>query len=1004
VERASLTRPTKPSRTNRQGTSGHIGLASEARSTNHFSPFTFLCLTPVPTDVSIQLFNHVDDAWSDGLRDWLETGSEAALSGQKVWMVCRSFVQANWLRRRCLETGNTLMGVRFLDLRRLRRELCLRAELPTPSFGRETLSLILRASMTEAEAASALAGQLLDALDNLAACGWLDRLGTDAAMNVLHVSANLRPAVRGIIESLLWRPRVDQALLERQVQIPALRLGFFGLDAQSLDQQALIAAAVSASEQTHFWVVQPLVGQDIFMRWIDRLELRLPATVTVAASEGKPRPYEDVVSQFIYPTQPPETLPRVVRGARWSDQIRAVVAVVQEEFSRGLRDVAIAIPQSSPSGAAIVEALIAAGIPVSDEFRSNAILAVSERVHRWLADWVAGPRTPEKLLQLFGLLAHGPESYGRFRDYLLKQFDRRQTRLVGELLPALADVANLSDVARGGDGAKSAGGYLWIRELVEFGPDWPQNGSWKELDVKWSETLTRFQEFLNQHRSFFRAVRLSLEPLQPNWGEIQNALGDLVISSGLFLRFVSDSLSAPSRIGHRGASHRYAPVVVSTAEQLHATSWDAVILVDGIGDLWTRPVEQDSLLSQEFRTRTRDEGFLLPTIQDYALLREDAILQLIQHGRSSVTVCGYAKEESGEEVDANRFVTFLEHSLRAVPVLFEPAAIESGNPFPLLGKIRQERCDPEHAFDDYLFNFSSLDLKTDAWPASALQKAIAAPGTFAFRQLFGLTRTWDRRFERDGRRTLGNTLHDLMKVILRNPFGDLFKEGLGDLRQSSGLKESRGPNAYRYITKIALGWNLPPDDAWWQSIIAKVAHLVEGMSQKVANRLEDFPYGISEYSSGDKAVPEPPLFLKGRFDLLLANVDQIDGADIVIIDFKTTNSIRRFNADTGEGFQIVAYTLLAKVMGATRCAQFVFTPAGVKTLTLDNGADEIFAKLHELAWIQETHCFGHAPLLRQEFAINEAMPLATLTIPVWVLRKKRALMVEGIENRTQDKE
>jgi hypothetical protein len=90
-------------------------------------------------------------------------------------------------------------------------------------------------------------------------------------------------------------------------------------------------------------------------------------------------------------------------------------------------------------------------------------------------------------------------------------------------------------------------------------------------------------------------------------------------------------------------------------------------------------------------------------------------------------------------------------------------------------------------------------------------------------------------------------------------------------------------------------------------------------------------------------------------------------------------------------------------MGAAHCGQFVFTPAGAKELDLTNKADEIIAKLNELSWIQETHCFGHAPLLRQEFAINEELPLATLTIPVWVLRKKRALMMKTIEE-IQDSE
>src|SRR4051812_15510307 len=107
--------------------------------------------------VSLQLFSHVDDVWEHDVRAWLEAGTKAALSGQKVWMVCRSFLQANWLRRRAMEERRPIVGVRFLDLRRLRRELCLHAGLPTPSFGRETLSLLLRARMGKTEASSALA-------------------------------------------------------------------------------------------------------------------------------------------------------------------------------------------------------------------------------------------------------------------------------------------------------------------------------------------------------------------------------------------------------------------------------------------------------------------------------------------------------------------------------------------------------------------------------------------------------------------------------------------------------------------------------------------------------------------------------------------------------------------------------------------------------------------------------------------------------------------------------
>src|SRR5258707_13305114 len=68
-----------------------------------------------PVSVSIHLFSHVDDAWADDLRAWLEAGTKAALSGQKIWLVCRSFLQANWRRRRPMEERKRLVRGDLLD-------------------------------------------------------------------------------------------------------------------------------------------------------------------------------------------------------------------------------------------------------------------------------------------------------------------------------------------------------------------------------------------------------------------------------------------------------------------------------------------------------------------------------------------------------------------------------------------------------------------------------------------------------------------------------------------------------------------------------------------------------------------------------------------------------------------------------------------------------------------------------------------------------------------------
>jgi hypothetical protein len=77
---------------------------------------------------------------------------------------------------------------------------------------------------------------------------------------------------------------VDRALAEKDIKMPGLHIGFFALDARSLNQQELLGAAVKASDDASFWLAQPFVSEAIFMRWVERLESSLGGALTVTPS------------------------------------------------------------------------------------------------------------------------------------------------------------------------------------------------------------------------------------------------------------------------------------------------------------------------------------------------------------------------------------------------------------------------------------------------------------------------------------------------------------------------------------------------------------------------------------------------------------------------------------------------------------------------------------------------------------------------------------------------
>ena len=94
--------------------------------------------------ISLNAYQLLEDAWSDGVAQWCREASAFVLRGGQAWMVTASEGQGNWIRSRLLCEGISLFGVQFLDARSLRRELCLRLRIAPPVLGEETLAFLLR--------------------------------------------------------------------------------------------------------------------------------------------------------------------------------------------------------------------------------------------------------------------------------------------------------------------------------------------------------------------------------------------------------------------------------------------------------------------------------------------------------------------------------------------------------------------------------------------------------------------------------------------------------------------------------------------------------------------------------------------------------------------------------------------------------------------------------------------------------------------------------------------
>ena len=333
-----------------------------------------------------------------------------------------------------LTQNKALFGIQFFDRRNLRQRLCHLFGLPSPSFGRETLQILLEAAAGKENAGYAVTRSLLSALDALGASGYLDQIGLEKAFSILRIPESLQPAVRELTSSVHWSPRVDSILLDRITPQNGLHLGLFGLDPETFGDLNLILAAVKHSSRSDLWIAQPLGKEELMFNWITTLEQRLAASAEVCPTGSADRPFEAFLAHWQGAREWRVIPPEILTGKSWSDQVEAIVHRVAKALTEKAQSVLVVVPENSATGSAVVHRLISLGFAVADEIRETKLLPAASLVQTAISQFLSEDRIPEHFLRIVQSLLRSQGEFVAFRSTFLRSFEERQVRSVPALI------------------------------------------------------------------------------------------------------------------------------------------------------------------------------------------------------------------------------------------------------------------------------------------------------------------------------------------------------------------------------------------------------------------------------------------------------------------------------------------------------------------------------------------------------------------------------------------
>jgi PD-(D/E)XK nuclease superfamily len=928
----------------------------------------------------LQLYSHAGDAWQSGLGEWLRRRSAAAATGQKTWFVTDSYQQVSWLRQQALQSGLTLFGIHFMNCRHLRQRLCQLAGLPTPVFGRETLRLLTDCALSQSgsEFAQPMGAALLEALDELAASGWLRRHGEKAAFDLLGVPAAQRQVLARLTASDFWRPRTDQRLKRELRRKGDVAIGIFGFDALCRHETDLLLAALNFAHEGRVWFHQPLVGNSPNFEWIEVFETALGLDKEVCPAASDARPFESFVDSWngVAPENP--ATPDLLVANTWADQVRHIVDYTASVLVREPGEIAIVVPDNSLTGPAVVRELLARGIAVTDEIREPTQAPDNVELARLAAEFVSERRTIEVFLKILHRCLRDPEQFGLLRDRLLRVFGQHQTRAV-EYLIEFTDLP------------------AFVKELLAVFPAAPSQSDWKGSTCFWRETCEKVTSLCAAQPNFLRAINLVDPQSGVPWAEIGMVLDGRSIPSALFFGFVRELLPK-AKHAQTESVRGYAKVVVTPASKRLGCVCDHLILADAQAEAWPiRPLE-NPILRDALKEKLDFSGIL--TGSQERRLHEERYLQLLYHTRGRAALSWY-RFNQGEELLPNHLVTFCELALQPKVYKYHRQPAEPEFPKPSIQRLREihrTRLDPSQPFDRYFLNFAEANLPRRAWHPSQLKAARETPGTFAFKMMFRCEIERNRVF----RRTQADVLGSLMHRLLENAFypakdfarlRDILSLPSSNSNQVAATLQARIKAA---ADSMIASLGSSENDLWWSSILKKAVWLAAQIVRNLTPVLDPAKWVSSEYEMTSNDQPGR-LYLRGRADLVISDRKVLsEGANVTVIDFKSSLSEGLNSLIARHILQFVAYADLVRSLGADQSQIELATPVEARSIPefrLEDGR----VMYQDLVRTQETLCFGRRGDARNRFETIEHLPIATLPIDQQLLERKRQLSWAGLE-------